>query len=538
MLTGIKINNLRNLNFENYIKINPLTILLGKNSSGKSSFLRFFSLIRQSLETKRSVPLLWYGNLVDFGSFEETLKRNSKDNKMEFSFEVKELGLEIYIELSLKKENEVEYLNFIKLYTKEDKVEIEINSKNETISLNINDRKIFENFKCYYLYPNSLLPDKIIKINSNREDHTLKLKEIYEKMKIVFKILKIAEGNDLSISILNVEQQEERMLDSIREFINFYLREGRAFIRTDERLFSDLKAFLTRGGKFSSFKSENYERLNIHFDEKIDFEEVKNETKELKNLLILNTLENIFLKINNIIFENFHNVSYIAPLRATAERYYRFQGLDINEMSPNGSNLPMYFKSLNYNELKSFNKWIKENFGFEINLTTNGGHISLGINQNNEIINLTDTGFGFSQILPIIVQLWNKTDREEREKIGTHIFRNRSKNNQIFSIEQPELHLHPAMQAQLIDAIIKSIKLAKKNGINIKFIIETHSETIINRIGRHIVEELFEPQNINLLIFEKQDKKTNIIEAKFNNRGRLEKWPFGFFEPGDINYDY
>ncbi|QDY46926.1 AAA family ATPase (plasmid) [Planococcus glaciei] len=50
-------------------------------------------------------------------------------------------------------------------------------------------------------------------------------------------------------------------------------------------------------------------------------------------------------------------------------------------------------------------------------------------------------------------------------------------------IEQPELHLHPAIQAKLIDAFIKIIMLCKEKSIDIKIIIETHSETMINRIG-------------------------------------------------------
>ena len=88
MITGIKINNVRNLDFNEYIHLDPLTIFLGKNSSGKSTFLRTFPLIKQSLEIRRSTPLLWYGNLVDFGSFDETINRNSRKKEMSFSFKI------------------------------------------------------------------------------------------------------------------------------------------------------------------------------------------------------------------------------------------------------------------------------------------------------------------------------------------------------------------------------------------------------------------------------------------------------------------
>lgn len=531
MLTGIKINNLRNLNFQNYIEINPLTILLGENSSGKSSFLRFFPLVRQSLETKRSVPLLWYGNLVDFGSFEETLKKNSINNEIKFAFEFKELGLEMHkIELSLKKENEIEYLNFIKLYTKEDKLEIEFNSKNEIILLSINNRKINESFKCYSSDPSSLIPDKMVKSN-NRMNDISKLEKIYKKIESIFKISKIDEIAD-PLSNFNSFSKEETIMDFIKDFVRFILRDGKSFYKTNSKIFSELKRILKRGKVINTSNIIKYGALFIIFDEKIEFDEVADEMKELKNLLILYNLENILSSVNNIIFKNFHNISYIAPLRATAERYYRSQGLDINEISPNGSNLPMYFKSLSKDELKNFNEWIERNFDFKINLSNNGGHISLEINQNGEITNLTDTGFGFSQILPIVVQLWNKTTKE---RFGSSAFKiGNYENNKIFLIEQPELHLHPAMQAKLIDAILKSIKIAEKEKINMKFIIETHSETIVNRVGRHIIEDLFDKNQVNLLIFEKKNGELKILETQYNSNGELTKWPFGFFEPEGI----
>ena len=264
------------------------------------------------------------------------------------------------------------------------------------------------------------------------------------------------------------------------------------------------------------------------YNKKIDYEEVKDTMESLKEKFIFFNFERILRKLNEEIGTVFHDIFYIAPLRATAERYYRVQGLDIDEISPDGSNLPMYLKNLDSILLTAFSNWTERNFNFRPTLTDKEGHISLEIIQDKDKINLTDTGFGFSQLLPILVQIWRK--------IHTNFFM--KNNSQIFVIEQPELHLHPAMQAKLIDIIIKSIKIAKNKGLDIKFIIETHSETMINRIGRHIVEELFEPQDINLLIFEKHDKETEIIEAKFNNRGRLEKWPFGFFEPGDIDDDY
>src|ERR1700682_5719018 len=65
---GLK--NLRRLVSVPPVEIKPITLLVGRNSSGKSSFLRAFPLVRQSLMTKTSSPILWFGDFVDLGSFE------------------------------------------------------------------------------------------------------------------------------------------------------------------------------------------------------------------------------------------------------------------------------------------------------------------------------------------------------------------------------------------------------------------------------------------------------------------------------------
>jgi predicted ATP-dependent endonuclease of OLD family len=81
---GLK--NLRRLRAIEPIEIRDITLLVGKNSSGKSSFLRTFPLLRQSTITRSSAPVLWYGDLVDFGNFETTVSDNDKQNEIAFEY--------------------------------------------------------------------------------------------------------------------------------------------------------------------------------------------------------------------------------------------------------------------------------------------------------------------------------------------------------------------------------------------------------------------------------------------------------------------
>ena len=132
-------------------------------------------------------------------------------------------------------------------------------------------------------------------------------------------------------------------------------------------------------------------------------------------------------------------------------------------------------------ELSSFELWSKEKFGVVFSVTSGEGHISLVIKDDVEGIimtNVADTGYGYSQMLPIVMLLWMIHNQKEiiiMCRIETIV------------IEQPELHLHPAYQAKMIDVFINIIN-ETKNNVVIKIILETHSETMINRIGTLISE--------------------------------------------------
>ena len=106
----------------------------------------------------------------------------------------------------------------------------------------------------------------------------------------------------------------------------------------------------------------------------------------------------------------------------------------------------------------------------------------------------------------------------------------------LIAIEQPELHLHPAMQASVADAFIEATKKAKgERDEKLRFIIETHSQSILNRIGRRIREGKINASDVNVIMFNKtfDMKNTEVQQISFNDKGQLEKWPYGFFDPKD-----
>ncbi|MGR5960118.1 AAA family ATPase [Bacillus cereus] len=211
------------------------------------------------------------------------------------------------------------------------------------------------------------------------------------------------------------------------------------------------------------------------------------------------------------------------------------QGLSVDEIDPQGTNLPMMIHNMSEKERFNFISWTKENFDFEIVTALEGGHTSLKLKYNNsEEINLADTGFGYSQLLPILLVMWQAINSNNSN--SSHNYKMETLLHTIV-IEQPELHLHPALQAKLIDTFIQIIMKSQEMDVDIKIIIETHSETMLNRIGYLIAKKKYDFRNdlVNVVIFNKVDTyQTEIKNTGYDNMGRLLSWPIGFFSPEDF----
>ena len=238
--------------------------------------------------------------------------------------------------------------------------------------------------------------------------------------------------------------------------------------------------------------------------------------------------------------EYFLNVNYLGPVRAASERYYRKQELEVSEIAPNGANFPMFLASLSSWELKRFSDWVEKIFGYGVRVHASGGHISIHLSAKEKSINVTDTGYGVSQILPVLgIIWWAMQGRPMQRRPGLSGLLRQRTGPRTLAIEQPELHLHPAHQAKLADVFAYAIGNERKErpgGASTRFLVETHSEALVNRLGELVEKGRGNADSIQIVIFSAQDDLNTPTEVRFSTfdeKGALRNWPYGFFRYSD-----
>ena len=125
---------------------------------------------------------------------------------------------------------------------------------------------------------------------------------------------------------------------------------------------------------------------------------------------------------------------------------------------------------------------------------------------------ITDVGFGVSQVLPVLVQAYY------------------AKPNSTILFEQPEIHLHPRVQADLAEVFVD----ASSRG-DVQFLIESHSEHLLRRLQRLVAEEKVPHDHVALYVCDSQAGRSEIEPLKLDPYGNITNWPKDFF--GDTMAD-
>ncbi len=127
-------------------------------------------------------------------------------------------------------------------------------------------------------------------------------------------------------------------------------------------------------------------------------------------------------------------------------------------------------------------------------------------------LNLRNVGVGVSQVLPVIV---------------LSLLANPGS---LLLFEQPELHLHPSSQQALGDFLIAMMRSGRQ------IIIETHSDHLVTRLRRRIVEDTAADNrlvdNIGFVFVEREGGISRYRQVQPNEFGGIYDWPVGFMDQG------
>ena len=190
---------------------------------------------------------------------------------------------------------------------------------------------------------------------------------------------------------------------------------------------------------------------------------------------------------------------------------------------PEGSDVPMYLMRIEATEKKNWevlktqlvefgrNSGLFENIDVKNLGRSLGAPFQLQVKVRGPKANIVDVGYGVSQILPILVQILNPGISKDARRTPRPIYS---------LLQQPEVHLHPKAQAEFSSLLAK---LANKGAQS--FIVETHSDYMIDRARIEIRKGNIRPEDVSLIYFEPKGNIVRVHNISFDKMGNMEGVP-------------
>jgi predicted ATPase len=205
---------------------------------------------------------------------------------------------------------------------------------------------------------------------------------------------------------------------------------------------------------------------------------------------------------------------FVAPVRPSGQLVYNIG----QALATLGASYESDFVALmaeNTESQEAVNDWLLRmaiDYKIEVKMVNDqlAGHYMVNIydlSGEKEIqMSLKDVGYGLPQILPVIAGCVAR-------RASTLL------------IEQPELHIHPRLQAELGDLFAEAVKQYKH-----QLIVETHSEHLMLRIQKLIRKNELKPEDVSVLYVSRGQNGSAVQRLRLNKRGMfIDPWPEGFF---------
>ena len=230
-------------------------------------------------------------------------------------------------------------------------------------------------------------------------------------------------------------------------------------------------------------------------------------------------------RVHGFLLPHLSDLTLVAPLRSKPKRTYD----PVRETaSPEGEHTPMLMMRLDRTSKEHWNPLHDELVEFgrsaglfsDIKVKRHGKDMSDPFQLQVKVrsgphANVMDVGYGVSQSLPILVDIMAEPVR----RTGHH------REGRTFLLQQPEVHLHPRGQAQLASLFVEAF--TKRHN---RFLIETHSDYIVDRVRISVRQGLLKPEDVSILYFEPSGSTVDIHNLHLDAHGNLQDAPAGYRE--------
>ena len=538
MLIALRIGNFKAFAESQRIPVRPLTLIYGANSSGKSSVLHSFILARHAQETgdldvhRTNVG----GESVDLGGFRQYVHRREANRRVEWAMD---------LDTSSFKDRLAELFAPVKQVTM---------LLNLGIGLDDQDHPLPESIPEIHTY--ELLADgqSLLRM-SRRRDGKLQLDRLDHEHPVFREVIKAMVM--LSTTTETIHPEDFEGLDeAIAELVPEVVAKSTQFLPdglAESNVFSP-------GGQARLFTISKARR--------------KEELSAAVRSFLPRKIDEILRGVGQVVTGELSRLRYLGPLRSYPPRHLAFsQHHDPNWYAGGGYAWDVIRRDASVRKL--VNEWLSApdrlQTPYELRIRhlltiddldqdytkviealeqrftgdkpydwdlfgelysaleklkqteeklTDVQELNLVDMRSNTIVSHRDVGIGVSQVLPVLVTSY-------------------ASQNQIVAIEQPEIHLHPALQADLGDVFIQSALGPGRN----RFLIETHSEHLLLRVMRRMREtsndELPEgvppitPKDVCVLFVQPKGTSSAVRHLELDEEGQLlDPWPGGFFEEG------
>lgn len=300
---------------------------------------------------------------------------------------------------------------------------------------------------------------------------------------------------------------------------------GEWLVITQSKYSGSKKTWMRDYAEESRYLSRLLERRGFLFWNNIDPFTMYSRLKSRYSSEISKKIFNEMGKYFQIIFSmssSFRKIHLLGPLRLPPRRIYWYSGEIAYGVGPKGEfALPNYAALLSRKKQEDQEKidFINDalyQLGFikELKLKgIKGRYYDIWTTHKDSLFsaNLADTGFGSSQVLPVIVSLYT------------------SPSGSTLLYEQPEIHLHPAAQAELGSVFVKACK--RDINKSKRIVIETHSENLILRIRTEVAKGEINPEDVMIYYIEPNSSGHIVKRIPLDKKGKFQaEWPKGFFE--------